>query len=722
MKKLLSVLVILCMVSSLLCVPTFATETNTNAVRYEFEDYCTYKSSSSGAEVKNNNYASKGTYLRDLLSSQARTITIDVPIEEAGYYFIRYVASDYLTSGASKLDFMLDNAKLGNNYTKSKNVLTEGTVITEWPGYANAFEMRKYEKIQYLDASTHQFTVEAAKKNYYLDYVEFEYIPTPVMGEGTTRVEPEYYAPSGIRVLSTVADNGYFIFKNEAPISYEPSFDFDVIVEKSGFYNITYLAGYKAAKNISNITLKLGDEIIGTNDNTYKEAAAVYNSSYNTGMPMSKYEKEMVWIEKGDYSLSVDFEEVSSTDTTKTYCFQLDYIDFEYVSTPSVSSKSATKVEFETYAKDYKKSSQIASGGAYIGGEYGGKTDPATVSFVVDVEEAGYYNVTYLLGYRTESSASVVTLKVGDDVIGKNTDTDYKEQFAGFTYDSLMPMSKYKKEMIYLSEGEKTIEAIVDVAPGDKYVFQLDYIEFEYVPTPTVSSKETKRIEFESYAKGFKQTNSGIASGGAYIRSVGTTKDPSFTFEIDVLEEGYYNVTYLAGYAVSPGISNVTIKVGDSLVGTNAAKTNGRETVEGFYDDVWNTNHMPMSKFVKKNLWLCEGTNTVSVEIAPSSDENYKFQLDYIEFEAAGVNNIAVEEGAIGAEVYYKEAVSGTPVMALYNGNKLVSVEIFDSVENTTSLTLNFEETNAFDKVKIFVLGDTVSIAPQVETVEFEIK
>ena len=74
----------------------------------------------------------------------------------------------------------------------------------------------------------------------------------------------------------------------------------------------------------------------------------------------------------------------------------------------------------------------------------------------------------------------------------------------------------------------------------------------------------------------------------------------------------------------------------------------------------------------------------------------------------------------VTATAVYKEPVSGTPVLALYNGKKLADVKIYDAVENAKNITLDIETEKQFDCAKVLVWVNTDVIAPQTAEIIFE--
>lgn len=347
MKKLLSLLVLLCILSSLLCVPISAADN----VRYEFETDAVFED---GGVVKTNatDIASGGAYLRDYenTTNETRTLTIEADIPKSGLYSINYASTDSTrTKSASVLTFSVDGTVIGKN--DSNGTILKNASGGNWSGYANTSYWRSYSPDMklWLDEGAHTVSVfvergsgAGGKLHYYLDYFEFEWIPAEVISEDdNTRIEFEQYSKTKSQSDTENTPSGeYYVFQNEEPIDYDPSFKFITDVEKSGYYNITYVVGKKTTENHSAVAFKSADEVVGTNEADNAIEVESYNEAYNSEIPMSKYENELVWLEEGENVFAVEI----GTRSDGNYLFQMDYIEFEPVKPANITVQNTEEI------------------------------------------------------------------------------------------------------------------------------------------------------------------------------------------------------------------------------------------------------------------------------------------------------------------------------------------------------------------------------------------
>ncbi|MBQ3118747.1 MAG: hypothetical protein IJC10_03180 [Clostridia bacterium] len=154
-----------------------------------------------------------------------------------------------------------------------------------------------------------------------------------------------------------------------------------------------------------------------------------------------------------------------------------------------VGTPNPYRIEFEDCVQDSSLiiGSPQASGYAYIH-EANGTSAPA-ISKTITIRESGNYNITYLVGYQTDTAyLSKVTIKLGSTEIGNNakkrsswSPDPYDENLydsGKFTNYASAPMCKYSTTK-YLTAGTYELTATVAITSSDsKYKYQLDYIEF----------------------------------------------------------------------------------------------------------------------------------------------------------------------------------------------------------------------------------------------------
>ena len=76
------------------------------------------------------------------------------------------------------------------------------------------------------------------------------------------------------------------------------------------------------------------------------------------------------------------------------------------------------------------------------------------------------------------------------------------------------------------------------------------------------------------------------------------------------------------------------------------------------------------------------------------------------------LGNMEVTEENVEAFTCYENPVSGTPVLALYNGDELVCVSIGDAVDGENYVTTSVTTTETFNKAKVFIWNNMTDIIP----------
>lgn len=348
-------------------------------------------------------------------------------------------------------------------------------------------------------------------------------------------------------------------------------------------------------------------------------------------------------------------------------------------------------------------------------------TEDSSFSFDVTIGKSGYYDIVYVASDRKVSTASKMKFTLenesGQTLIGTNADAEgeiISPDWKG--YASTSYARKYEKNM-WLDEG--TYKLLVDVpVNSDNIVYcLLDYISFTLLPPPSISSTDSTKFNFEDYYPYISDTRgqvstSNYADGQQFLRDTRSTEDSTFGFEVNVEKSGFYNVNYVSSDKKTSSASALTFKLGKTTIGVNS-KTEGA-VIEG-----WDgyASAFVMRKYEKEAIWLEAGVHTLSVDAALNVSNKIVFYLDYIEFEPA--TRLKTEGTNITASVCYEKALSGTPILALYNGDNLVVAKAFDEVTDTKKVQLAIETSEAFTKAKVFLWSDMKDMIPQAETTVF---
>ena len=261
-----------------------------------------------------------------------------------------------------------------------------------------------------------------------------------------------------------------------------------VKIEKSGFYDLSYVAGYydgRAYVSKINFNLYLQSRFVLPCNNSDTPSEEIAFDTRWTHQKIHKFERPSVWIDANDYYLEV---QVLIT-PDKQYKGLLDYFEFKPTERAKIEAGAVTKIELDEYSYQgvYNwdrgvTKNEYASGGAFVISKGNNRTslgDPGTVlSVPVTIEKAGYYHINLVAGrYSGQVWLSRTDFKIDDVLIGSNSQTvsenlDYDE------WDT-QGLGLYKNEWIWLPSGDHELKVDVYINPiNENYIYQYDYVEF----------------------------------------------------------------------------------------------------------------------------------------------------------------------------------------------------------------------------------------------------
>lgn len=187
------------------------------------------------------------------------------------------------------------------------------------------------------------------------------------------------------------------------------------------------------------------------------------------------------------------------------------------------------------------------------------------------------------------------------------------------------------KDGIYKAHVDGVTEArqfYVDGIPAQRAISDGYYIA--ELPYETVI-KNHVNYEFENYAVA-NVYDDGVASKDSVAASAWTTKDPSMEFEIELPEDGYYDISCVMGYcSYSGSFSKIHLSLDGESIGNNLSPG---EKLDG-YSDTYNnlTFSEEVHKYTYSNLSLTAGTHTLKVTAdLVSGGSWYTYLLDNISF------------------------------------------------------------------------------------------
>lgn len=388
MKKMISVFLTISLVFSLLpMAQVFATESS-GSVRIEYENYA---KGILGESVKEVAGASGGKVLHRYYDGEVsdpdenKVYQIPVKIQKSGYYKLEFATNpkpsgDVYSYTALTFSLSLNGTDyklpVSNKDTPTKNL--DYTATSD-----KLISLFNYEKI-WIDAGDYTLNtmieeIYGFQYKYQLDYFEFKYLEPPKISQGNvTKIETDEYAGPGVydwdRGVKTLdgASGNKIVFKSGSADN--PSWSFKVNVTESGFYHINYSAGLKSQVYFSLITFKVGNVTVGDNSSKFDHSekldiAAWLNSDGTAVQSMYKFRNEWVWLDKGEYDLSVEVEK--SGEQYGAYKYQIDYIEF--IPAANGISKQGDTIKVHATYTDFKEGKVLMAlydGSALVGTKF----------------------------------------------------------------------------------------------------------------------------------------------------------------------------------------------------------------------------------------------------------------------------------------------------------------------------------------------------------------
>lgn len=372
----------------------------------------------------------------------------------------------------------------------------------------------------------------------------------------------------------------------------------------------------------------------------------------------------------------------------------------------------------------YKESLYNGTQYLYMNTKEYGLTSDLTVEGSVTLPKTGYYKVTYLISQNTGTAAQIalasnITLNIGKYSANNNSEA-YIRQFNTEGYKN----TRTEAAPTYVAQYEQTyyfdnvnvdINMAVSVASNYDYLkFSADYVKFEYMKNPVFdlvnygNGNEIKKANGNVYMNYYKKTNA------------------ADEFQIPVIfdKAGTYTVTYFTGaYTNAKSQSPVTFSLIDSEGTSISIGNNKRPSSYTDYKSYYSTlrGATTLCKFTKTVTVPSAGEYTLNVKItAATSGSSGYYQLatlDIIEFvhednkAVADANgNICSKAGhVVTATANYAEAVSGTPILALYEGDELVYSKVGNAVTDATKVTFSEFTLVDYTDAKVLIWEDTTN-------------
>lgn len=708
--------------------PAFAIEDG--AVRFEFEDYCP-----DSKIVKESKYASGGglvasTYSSELGSNTISrpadgttpyTFTFDIEIPYDDGYKVEYAIGNVGAGKAyvSQVELTLDAegaspVKIGDNYTNS------GTTVKENFPWSTNVVLKKYTASDMtLTKGTHTITVSVAVPTastqpylFALDYIQFTPKTDTITQTAPKKVEFETMTTSDIAELPAASGGKYV--KNTWK-SAKPVIEKEIKIADSGYYEIEYVVGSKdnGGNYVSKVDLYLDDALLGSNtDTSTEDLYSEVGFSWASGK-MKKYNKAGIWLEADTYTLSADVGLTADS----LYKFQMDYIRFAPC-TETVSADASATIEIEEYVQD--KAANVvavekASGGSVAYRDYS-ESVGLTVNIPVIIEETGWYGLEYVASDRNRTSSpngySKVTFTLGDKLIASTaTDTVLENIPESDIKLSNAPAASKFGARAYLVEGTYTLTVDVTKEWG-VYRALVDYIKFT-AETEELSKSKATTIELSDYSTKSDVVKTEADGENKIICTTWSYDSRTEAYTILKVEEsGYYDIEYISNAPRGGSYGAARFYIDDEEI-ASAHKDTGIDVSDY---TLWTAT--AVKKYTKEKVYIEEGTYTLKFEFTPDGGANYRGLADYIKFAPSVEEGFKIENSVATANVCYDTPVTGTVILALYNGDKFVGMgtKVANGEKN---ITVTAEVKGTVTHAKVFVWKDLTSVKPLVAPKEF---
>ncbi len=516
--------------------------------RAEFEDYILdfpytlNDGSTYMPKVSNGELASGGKFAEldtdDNMADGDYEMRIPVTVENAGAYDMEYVALPTV----SQIDVYLDSTDgevLNGNMVKT--VLDEKNADGKYPVFSSTWAQAvKFTKTVELPEGNHELIFVIHPREgandiaQFLDYIQFTSLTKEISAKSRTLLEMEDYANMfymddaektakvpDVKFSANASGASYIHFdtshfENHPPICA----DIPVVVKADGKYEFEYIASNVGSKiyfylDGLQINETYVEEILETEKNA--EGKYDYFGDEHHAARIFQFSSEMT---AGEHTLTLALQprpEQGVLDVAGC----VDYVEITPEGLRKIAADTATKIEFEDISTGGISNVSVASAGKIT--YEGFATKRPTIQTNVVVEESGYYDISYIIDERSvtvdeeaninRTSLSLITITLGDLVIGDNDSADYAKILPQYKVFPYAPMALYEKKSVWLEAGEYLLNAQVDVTPdnGGRYKYLLDCITFapagyvEEVPEDSIVIEEgvaTATVSYDTYVAG----------------------------------------------------------------------------------------------------------------------------------------------------------------------------------------------------------------------------
>ncbi len=736
-------------------VTTDAVAVPNNSIRYEFDDFYPNKSvvktsdlASGGKLVSSNQAGMVKDYTVEARNTEDPiydfTFEIEVPFDDT--YKIEYAASYHENSTyVSYMDFYIDDELFGKNdgnfdydMSMGDQYPWEHTPMYHYTGESLALTAGKHT----VKVEIHLPTTTEKEQPFLfaMDYLQLTPETAILTPNTVARAEFENYKdsvgtiPNADETVYTPnvvkhdgASNGAYLQIDSEAVAEGTTAEVRVPinVKTAGKYRMDFVAiqcspiavyldnkdGENLAENAQMLGLdeKNADGKYPTFNNTWSQA-----KSYICDFTVSEGAHELIF-------------ELSPRDKYNDIAQYMDYVEFssavEYIEPGAIKT-----IEIEKYAAEFspiqltRKISFNASGGAYT--HVDTETDDNHQDLVAEVEIFVERAGNYALEYVASNVGSAIEIAVDGQVLNTEvtaTSLDALDETLNVYpyFNERYHAAKKYNCMATLPQGEHILEIRMKTRPEKDSLDVagcMDYVSFRCTDA-VVSTDYSSKIEFEDYwhncihegGKYSVGSHDGASAGSYGYTGNGGTETATLTVPFFVEKDGVYSLEYVAAGASHLSNSYLYFDSLDAAPVFTVTGSTGTDISEG--RTIFSKDY-PARKYTGKVV-LTAGEHNVIIKADPRNTEilhDVAFALDYLSFTPAD-DTVTFAEGIVTAMVAYDTPQTGTAVLAVYDGAKLVSVNAIP-VKDLAAFTVSAEAASA-TKAKVMMIDAFSTLAPK---------
>ena len=526
------------------------------------------------------------------------------------------------------------------------------------------------------------------------------------------------------------------------------TFTIPVSVTEPGWYDVEWYGSDGGAKGewLSRYTVSVGENTIDVagNSTLYFQPEKENIKGDNTDLYYYP-----IKLTKGRVFLTGDEENIVITALPNTngessglgIKMVLDCVKFAKMELSAASWEKDAVMEMEEYIPHIRytfvegktnsagnKSEAKASGGAVMDMTERSNIQAMEFDIPVSIAKTGWYKINLVANNSDRSNTSILFIHEGDkELVNNNSKSGYAGSellyFGGNDDGTYKYYGVYNHETAaYFTAGEHklTASAVGITNNPNATKFLADCLKLSVMKTDVPA--EGRRFELEDF-QNYMSRRSGVGTNAETNETFLTDLGGATTGYGTVLnfeKSGYYTVKFHGSPYLNNGRSKINFYIdGDLILDNNDAKHGVNEGYDfAQYLAAW--------MFTNEMVYIDAGERLLNVEILARDPNNPQHLCahasDYLEFIPVN-DEAALGEGSVSVKAYFKDAVSGKAIVALYSDKEMVGVELYDEVDvKKLEKTVNYLGDKAPDTVKVMVWGDMDIFVPITEAKVITVK